>query len=100
MLVADGQEFDFGFSDAAWTEQWEYFKWAVKLTRGNGCDYVDNVVGQLLESEHVDEGESLVTKVGKEGKVMATLGSTISSHEGKADEMFDGFLLAVVKEDQ
>ena len=98
-LVAEGQKFDFVFIDAAWTEQWEYFKWAVKLTRGNGCIYVDNVVRALLESEHVDEGESLVTMVGKEEKIIATLVSTVSSHKGKFDEMFDGFLLAVVKED-
>ena len=99
-LVAERKKFDLVFIDAAWTEQWEYFKWAVKLTRGNGCIYVDNVVRQLLEKRYVDEGESLVTKVGKEENVTATLISTVSSHKEKADEKFDGFLLAVVKEDQ
>ena len=100
-LAAEGRKFDFIFIDAAWEEQWQYFQWAVKLARGNGCIYVDNVIRELLESENVGEGdESLVTKVGREDKVSATLVSTISSHKGKAEEMFDGFLLAVVKERQ
>ena len=99
-LAAGGRKFDFIFIDAAWEEQWEYFQWAVKLARGNGCIYVDNVVRELLESENVGEGESLVTKVGREEKITATLVSTISTHKEKAEEMFDGFLLAVVKESQ
>jgi len=99
-LAAEGRKFDFIFVDADWEEQWEYFQWAVKLTKGNGCIYVDNVVRELLENENVGEGESLLTKVGREEKVSATLVSTISSHKGKAEEMFDGFLLAVVKESQ
>lgn len=98
-LAAEGRKFDFPFLDAAWEEQWQYFQWAVELTRGNGCIYVDNVVRELLESENVGEGdESLVTKVGREERVNATLVPTISSHKRNAEEMFDGFLLAVVKE--
>ena len=99
-LAKEGRRFDFIFIDAAWGEQWEYFQWAVKLARANGCIYVDNVVRELLESENVGEGESLVTKVGREERVTATLLSTISSHKGNAEEMMDGFLLAVVKEGQ
>ena len=100
-LAAEGRKFDLIFIDAAWEEQWQYFQWAVKLARGNGCIYVDNVIRELLESENVGDGdESLVTKVGREEKVSATLVSTISSHKGNAEEMFDGFLLAVVKESQ
>ena len=99
-LEKDGRKFDFIFIDAAWEEQWEYFQWAVKLARKGGCLYVDNVVRQLLESENVGEGESLLTKVGREERVTATLMSTISSHKGNAEEMMDGFLLAVVKEGQ
>jgi predicted O-methyltransferase YrrM len=97
-LAEEGRKFDFIFIDAAWEEQYEYFSWAVKLTRGNGCIYVDNVVRELLEHEDVGEGESLVTKVGKEKNVTATLISTLSSHKGNDSEMFDGFLLAVVNE--
>jgi len=76
------------------------FQWGVKLTKGNGCIYVDNVVRALLEGENVSEDEWLVTKVGKEEKVHATLVSTISGHKGNTEEMFDGFLLAVVEESQ
>ncbi|KAH8805092.1 S-adenosyl-L-methionine-dependent methyltransferase [Xylogone sp. PMI_703] len=97
-LVEEGRKFDFIFIDAAWEEQWEYFQWAVKLTRANGCIYVDNVVRELLESEKVGEGETLITKVGREEKVRATVMSVVSSQNGKVDEMLDGFLLAVVKE--
>lgn len=97
-LAEEERKFDFIFIDAAWEEQWEYFQWAVKLAKGNGCIYVDNVVRELLENENGVGSESLLTKVGREEKVRATLVSTVSSHKGKAEEMFDGFLLAVVKE--
>ena len=64
----------------------------------NGCIYVDNVIRELLESANLGEGkESLVTKVGREEKVRATLVPMISSHKGIVEEMFDGFMLAVVK---
>ena len=100
-LAGEGRKFDFIFIDAAWEEQWQYFQWAVKLARGNGCVYVDNVIRELLESETVGEGdESLVTKVGGEERVDATVVSTISSHKGNAAQMYDGFLLAVVKENR
>jgi predicted O-methyltransferase YrrM len=99
-LAAEAKKFDFIFIDAAWEEQWEYFQWAIKLARVNGCIYVDNVVRMMLESENVGKGESLVTKVGREEKVTATLVSTVSSQKTKVDEMFDGFLLAVVKENK
>jgi predicted O-methyltransferase YrrM len=97
-LAEEGRKFDLVFIDAAWEEQWDYFQWAVKLTRVNGCIYVDNVVRELLESDDVGEGETLITKVGREEKVMATVMSVVSSQNEKVDEMFDGFLLAVVKE--
>jgi predicted O-methyltransferase YrrM len=97
-LATEGRKFDLIFIDAAWDQQWHYFQWAVKLARGNGCIYVDNVVREMLESENVGEGETLVSKVGKEEEVTATLVSTVSSHKTNVDEIFDGFLLAVVKE--
>lgn len=97
-LAAEGRKFDLIFIDADWGEQWDYFQWAVKLARVHGCIYVDNVVRELLESEKLGEhDESLVTKVGKEDKVTATLVPTVSEHKGTATEMFDGFLLAIVK---
>jgi predicted O-methyltransferase YrrM len=99
-LAAEGRKFDLVFIDAAWGEQWEYFQWAVKLTRANGCIYVDNVVRELFEHEGEWEGETLVGRVGREERVTATLVSTVSGHKGKAEEMIDGFLLAVVKEEK
>ena len=98
-LAAEGRKFDFIFIDAAWAEQWQYFQWAVKLARVNGCIYVDNVIRELLESENVGEAdESLLTKVGRESKVVATLVPMITSKKGNVEEMYDGFLLVVVKE--
>ena len=95
-LAAEGRKFDLVFIDAAWEEQWDYFQWAVKLARPNGCIYLDNIVREMLEGDL--ESETLVTKVGREEKVTATLVPTISSQNGKFEEMFDGFLLAIVKE--
>jgi predicted O-methyltransferase YrrM len=99
-LAAEGRMFDLVFLDASWDEQSEYFEWAVKLTRPNGCIYVDNVIRELLEHENVGEGETLLTKVGRDNRVDATLVPMLSSHKGKSAEMFDGFLLAVVKDDK
>ena len=98
-LAAEGRKFDFIFIDAAWAEQWQYFQWAVKLARANGWIYVDNVIRELLESQNVGEADdSLVTNVGREENVIATLVPMITSKKGNVEEMYDGFLLAVVKE--
>ncbi|CAM1500503.1 Fc.00g096650.m01.CDS01 [Cosmosporella sp. VM-42] len=95
-LYKEGRTFDMVFIDADWREQWEYFDWAVQLTNPSGCIYVDNVVRELLESNATNKDtESLVTKVGKDSRVAATIVPTISSHKGNAGESFDGFLLAV-----
>ncbi|KAE9381211.1 S-adenosyl-L-methionine-dependent methyltransferase [Stipitochalara longipes BDJ] len=99
-LAKEGKKFDFVFIDADWGEQWEYFEWAVKLTRDKGCIYIDNVVRELLEEGEIGEQESLVTKVGTLENVTATLVSTVSSHKGRLDEMLDGFILAIVKENK
>jgi predicted O-methyltransferase YrrM len=96
-LEAEGRKFDLVFIDADWVEQWEYFDYAVKLLRPKGCVYVDNVVRELLESNATDgTKESLVTKVGRDKRVSATLIPTVATHKSRADEVFDGFLLAVV----
>ncbi|EXJ76074.1 uncharacterized protein A1O5_00582 [Cladophialophora psammophila CBS 110553] len=106
-LLAEQQDgkrakFDLVFIDANWDEQFDYFQHAVQLARPNGCIYVDNVVRAILEdpeSEKYEAGqkESLPIKVGKDGRVKATMVSVVSSHKGRAGETFDGFLLAVVK---
>ncbi len=54
-LAQEGRKFDLVFIDADWDEQWEYFDWAVKLTREKGCIYVDNVVRELIESGKIEQ---------------------------------------------
>lgn len=99
-LVEEGRKFDLIFVDASWEEQFEYFQWAVKLARENGCIYVDNVVREIMESQQEGKKESLLTKVGSLKNVTTTLVSTVSGHKGKPEEMIDGFLLAVVKDNK
>ncbi|KAK7443653.1 hypothetical protein CaCOL14_012302 [Colletotrichum acutatum] len=98
-LDAEGRKFDMVFCDASWGEQEKYFDWAVKLTRPKGCIYVDNVVWNILGQDKAKEGkESLLTHVGKDKRVTATVVPMISTahtvHEGHP--VLDGFLLAVV----
>lgn len=51
--------------------------------------------------EEIGEGkdlgsESLVAKIGKDERVTATMIQTVSSHKAAAEDMFDGFVLAIV----
>jgi len=98
--IASGkrEKFDFVFIDADWENQWNYFDWGVKLSRGSGAVvYVDNVVRQLLEAGVVGENpreegvEDLVERVGKDGRVDAVVMQTVGAKD------YDGFLMAVVK---
>ncbi|KAI1634801.1 S-adenosyl-L-methionine-dependent methyltransferase [Biscogniauxia mediterranea] len=98
-LAREGRTFDLVFIDADWAEQHAYFDWAVRLaSRPGACVYVDNAVRALLEHEGAVEGaaESLITRVGRDERVSATLVPTVSSHKMVSENMFDGFLLAVV----
>jgi hypothetical protein len=61
----------------------------VKLTRKGGAIYVDNVVGEILESDAIDK-ENFLTKVGKFDGIQATLVQTLWGG------IMDGALLAVV----
>ncbi|KAK0713401.1 O-methyltransferase [Lasiosphaeria miniovina] len=95
-LAAERRVFDFVFIDASWETQWEYFDWAVKLTRPRGAIYVDNVVRALVENETLDKTkESLVTRVGRDERVRATLVPTVFQQKSAENEV-DGFLLAIV----
>jgi len=92
------ERFDFVFIDADWENQWNYFDWGVKLSKGKGSVvYVDNVVGMLLESgiigpEKRDVGAvPLVERVGGDTRVEAVVMQTVGA------KSHDGFLLAVVK---
>ncbi|EXJ65179.1 hypothetical protein A1O7_01519 [Cladophialophora yegresii CBS 114405] len=98
--AADGKDsqglFDLVFIDADWDMQVEYFAWAVQLVRPGGCIYVDNAVRAALEQGAAKE--TLVDRVGGMEGVQATLVSVVSGHKGREEQMFDGFLLAIVKE--
>lgn len=90
--------FDFVFIDADWDNQWEYFDFAVKVSKGKGSViYVDNVVRQILEAgiigpETRDEKVTpLVEMVGQDDRVDAVVMQTVGS------KSYDGFLMAVVK---
>lgn len=84
--------------DADWDEQWNYFDYGVKLSKGKGSVlYVDNVVRQLFESGLVgpqkrnDAVLPLVEKAGKDERVDAVVMQTVGSKD------YDGFLMAIVK---
>jgi predicted O-methyltransferase YrrM len=92
------ERFDFIFIDADWDEQWDYFDYGVKLSKGKGSVvYVDNAVRQLLESGFVGPRKRdkavvpLVEKVGADGRVDAVVMQTVGTKD------YDGFLMAVVK---
>ena len=92
------EKFDFVFIDADWNNQWAYFDWGVKLSKGKGSIvYVDNVVRQLLEIGAVgpaakdDKVENLVESIGKDERVEAVVMQTVGAKD------YDGFLVAVVK---
>ncbi|KAK2008210.1 O-methyltransferase [Colletotrichum eremochloae] len=98
-LADKGRKFDMVFCDASWGEQEKYFDWAVKLTRPKGCIYVDNVVWNVLDSKAIETGkDSLLTHVGKDKRVTATLVPMISTAHtvSMGRPILDGFLLAVV----
>ncbi len=92
------ERFDFVFIDADWDNQWQYFDWGVKLSKGKGSVvYVDNVVKQLLNigavgpQEKDEKVENLVERVGKDGRVEAVVMQTVGAKD------YDGFLIAIVK---
>ena len=97
--AGEREAFDFVFIDADWDNQWNYFDWGVKLSKGTGSVvYVDNVVRQLLESgivgpETRDQAvvDDLVENVGKDPRVDAVVMQTVGAKD------YDGFLMAVVK---
>ncbi|KAL0933241.1 o-methyltransferase family 3 [Colletotrichum truncatum] len=98
-LAEEGRKFDMVLVDASWGEQGTYFDWAVKLTRPKGCIYIDNVIWPLLDSGLAEEGKkSLLTHVGKDDRVKATLVPMISTAHTKLEgrTILDGFILAVV----
>ncbi|KND86315.1 putative O-methyltransferase [Tolypocladium ophioglossoides CBS 100239] len=96
-LGAEKRQFDLVFIDADWGDQWEYFDWAVKLTRKGGCIYIDNVVQEMIYGGASAAENSLVARLGKDDRVTASLTPTISAHKAPGGDAFiDGFVLATV----
>ena len=97
-LVEEGRQFDMVFIDADFDGQWELFDWAVKLTRVNGCVFLEDVVASMMSDGLTDEkSESVMTKIGRDERVKATLVPTVVSHPMLSTPVFNGFVIAIVK---
>jgi predicted O-methyltransferase YrrM len=97
-LVEEGRQFDMVFIGADFDDQFEQFDWAVKLTRTNGCVFLDDVVASMFKDGHVEYGsDSILVKIGRDERVKATLMPTVACHPMMPTPVFNGFVLAVVK---
>jgi len=98
-LAEEGRKFDLVFIDADFDDQWEHFDWAVKLTRRNGCVFLDDVVVSMLKNgESAEDENSVLAKVGKDERVVATLVPTVATHPMIPTPVFNGFIMAMVKD--
>jgi predicted O-methyltransferase YrrM len=98
-LAEEGRRFDMVFIDADMTDHWEQFDWAVKLTRAGGCVFLDDVVAAMIKDGHPQEGkESILTQVGRDERVKATLVPTVACHPMAPNPVFNGYVLAIVKD--
>ncbi|KAH8898765.1 S-adenosyl-L-methionine-dependent methyltransferase [Thozetella sp. PMI_491] len=96
-LAAEGRQFDMVFIDAEFEDHWEQFDWAVKLTRPNGCIFLDDVVGAMFKHGYNgEETDSILTQIGKDERVMATLMPTVASHPMLPTPVFNGFIICTV----
>ncbi len=85
-LAEDGRQFDMVFIDADFDNQWEHFDWAVRLTRPNGCVFLDDVVVTLFKNGQTEDGtKSIVTMIGQDERVQATLVPTVCVPSDRAD---------------
>jgi predicted O-methyltransferase YrrM len=98
-LVDEGRRFDLVFIDADFADQWELFDWAVKLTRVGGGVFLDDVVACMMKDGYTgeDDDESTLTKIGRDGRVDATLVPTVVSSPMLPTPVFNGHVLAIVK---
>ncbi len=97
-LAEEGRQFDMVFIDADFDDQLEQFDWAVKLTRVNGCVFLDDVIASMIKNGEIEEGkDSILTKIGRDERVQATLVPTVASHSMLPTPVFNGFVLAMVK---
>lgn len=62
-LAEEGRKFDFVYIDADFVGKWEQFDLAMKVTRPNGCIFLDDVVGAMFSDEEVgqDKEDTILT---------------------------------------
>lgn len=98
-LVEEGRKFDMVFIDADFDNQWDQFDLAVKLTRPKGCVFLDDVVAAMWKNGQAPEdGDSILAKVGKDERVVATLVPIVASHPLLPTPVFNGYIFAMVKD--
>jgi predicted O-methyltransferase YrrM len=96
-LAEDGRVFDMVFIDADFEDHWEHFDWAVKLTKVGGCVFLDDVVASMFKHGEVEEGkETVLTKIGGDARVKATLVPTVASSPMLETPVFNGHVIAIV----
>jgi predicted O-methyltransferase YrrM len=98
-LAEEGRQFDMVFIDADFDDQGQHFDWAVKLTRPKGCVFLgDVVVSMLKDGQAAEGGDSVLTKVGNNERVMATLVPTVATHPMLPTPIFNVFIMAMIKD--
>jgi predicted O-methyltransferase YrrM len=97
VIAAEGRgPFDLVFIDADKRNNWEYFVWALKLSRVGSVIIVDNVVrdGAVVDASSTDSDirgiRRFMEMLAKEKRVSATAMQTVGS------KGYDGFAIALV----
>jgi predicted O-methyltransferase YrrM len=97
VVAAEGRgPFDLTFIDADKKNNWEYFEWALKLSRRGSVIIVDNVVrdGAVVDASSTDPDirgiRRFIEMLAKEKRVSATALQTVGSRG------YDGFAMALV----
>ncbi|OAA58339.1 O-methyltransferase, family 3 [Cordyceps fumosorosea ARSEF 2679] len=100
-LVEEGRKFDIVFVDADMIGLDEQFDLAVKLTRPNGCIVLEDVVASMFKEGEVGghSEENILTRIGKDERVDATLVPIVTCHPMVPTPVFNGFIFATVKAD-
>ena len=100
VVAAEGRgPFDLVFIDADKKNNWEYFVWALKLSRRGSVIVVDNVVrdGAVVDASSTDSDirgiRRFIEMLAKEKRVSATALQTVGSRG------YDGFSIALVTSD-
>ncbi|KAG7402465.1 hypothetical protein LZL87_014101 [Fusarium oxysporum] len=98
-LAEEKQQFDMVFINAEFEDHIEHFDWAVKLTRPGGCVFFDDVVPAMFNNGEVKPGaDSILTHIGNDQRVKAALMPNVACHPMLPTPIFNGFVLALVKE--